>query len=70
MAQARPVYSNDPGPRFDYCYEESKRLLAHAADEWSKGDPSQPDSAEVLNRIIEIFANEKFLRRPYGAGKT
>ncbi len=70
MAQARPVYWNDPGPLFDTCKDQARRLLDRAAIEWSKGDPSQPNPSKVLDEILGLFAEQKFLRRPYGAGKT
>jgi hypothetical protein len=68
MAQARGRYTTDPGPRFDRCKEEATRLLAGAADAWAAGDPADPDPAEVLEKLLDVFARERFLRRPYGSG--
>ena len=68
MAQARGRYTSDPGPRFDRCKEDAMRLLARAAGEWAEGDPSHPDPADVLERLLDVFANQRFLRRPYGSG--
>jgi hypothetical protein len=70
MAQARAVYWNDPGPLFDACKEDARRLLCRAANEWAGGDPSRPDPEKVLEQILDMFATRRFLRRPYGAGKT
>jgi hypothetical protein len=69
MAQVRPLLTTDPGPRFDTCKREAVKLLGKAAVEWSHGDPSAPDPGAVLEQIIDIFAREQFLRRPYGSGK-
>jgi hypothetical protein len=69
MAQTRPRLTSDPGPRFDQCKDAALRLLGRAAVSWSQGDPSDPDPKAVLEKIIDIFAQEQFLRRPYGCGK-
>jgi hypothetical protein len=70
MAQFRPVLTTDPGPRFDACLYEADRLLRKAADEWAKGNPENPSTKDVLNQVLNIFAEEKFLKRPYGKGPT
>jgi hypothetical protein len=70
MAQYRPVLTTDPGPRFDACLNEVNKLLRRAADEWAKGNPEDPLTKDVLNQILDIFAREKFLKRPYGKGPT
>ena len=55
---------------FDECLDDARRLLMKAADEWSKGDPEQPPTAEVLDAILDVFAKRRFLDRPYGAGRS
>ena len=70
MAQYRPVYTTDPGPSYDRCLDDALRRLRKAADEWATGHPEQPPTKVVLDEILEIFAREKFLKRPYGAGPT
>jgi len=70
MAQIRPNLTTDPGPRFDRCMEDARRLLRTAADNWAQGNPEEPPTEEVLNKIVDVFANEKFLKRPYGIGPT
>ena len=70
MAQYRPVLTTDPGPQFESCRADALRLLTKAADEWAKGDPSDPDPEKVLDEILRIFLAKKFLRIPFGAGPT
>lgn len=67
MAQAKPILTSDPGPRFTQCKEDSIKLLNKAANEWSKGDPLNPPAGEVLKGILEIFIKERFLKPPGGA---
>jgi hypothetical protein len=68
MAQARGRYTSDPGPRFDRCKDDALRLLTRAADLWAEGDPSDPEPSTVLGQLLDLFAREHFLRRPYGSG--
>jgi hypothetical protein len=68
MAQATPVYSYDPGPRFERCVDEAHAILRKAADEWALGNPEQPPTREVLEQIIRTFKHERFLR--HGLGKV
>ena len=70
MAQYRPVLTTDPGPRFDACMDEANKLLRSAADDWAKGNPEDPPTDSVLARVLDVFAKEKFLKRPYGKGPT
>jgi hypothetical protein len=70
MAQFRPVYANDPGPRFEQCMDEAQALMRRAADEWAHGDPENPPTERVLAEILQVFARDKFLKRPFGAGPT
>jgi hypothetical protein len=70
MAQFRPILTTDPGPRFDACLDGANKLLRRAADEWAKGNPENPSTKEVLNEVLDIFAKERFLKRPYGTGPT
>jgi hypothetical protein len=65
MAQVRPILTTDPDPRFEQCRESAVRLLRKAADEWAKGDPEKPPPVEVLEAILKIFEDERFLRRPW-----
>lgn len=67
MAQARPTLTTDPGPRFTQCKEEAMKLLDKAAIEWSKGDPSNPTTEDVLKGVLAVFIKERFLRPPNGA---
>jgi hypothetical protein len=67
MAQARPILTTDPGPRFTQCKEDAVKLLDKAANEWSKGDPSNPKTEDVLKTVLEVFVNQHFLRPPKGA---
>src|SRR5690606_7972519 len=55
--------------RFDDCLDEARRILVHAADEWSKGNPEDPPTTEVLSEILEVFQTSQFLKRPYGGGR-
>lgn len=57
---------SDPGPRFERCVDESMAVLRKAADEWALGNPEQPPTKEVLEKIICIFEHEHFLRRGLG----
>jgi hypothetical protein len=43
----------------------SPHVLRKAADEWALGNPEQPPSPEVLEKILRIFEKERFLRRPF-----
>lgn len=67
MAQARPVLTTDPGPRYTQCKEDAVGLLKKAANDWSKGDPSDPTAEEVLKNVLGLFIKERFLRPPNGA---
>lgn len=67
MAQARPLLTTDPGPRFEQCKTDAKKLLDKAATEWSKGDPSNPATEEILLGVLAIFIKERFMRPPHGA---
>lgn len=67
MAQAKPILTTDPGPRFSQCKEDSIKLLNKAADEWAKGDPLNPQTEEVLGALLDIFIKERFLKPPGGA---
>jgi hypothetical protein len=64
MAQAKPILSSDPGPRFQAATAAALDVLQRAADEWAEGHPEQPPTAEVLKQILRIFEKEHFLRRP------
>lgn len=57
---------SDPGSRFERCVEASHAILRQAADEWALGNPEQPPTREVLEKIIRIFEHEHFLRRGLG----
>jgi len=70
MAQYRPVYASDPGPRYERATQSAYEILKRAADEWAKGDPEDPPTEAVLREILDVFVEEKFLRRPFGAGPT
>ena len=52
--------------RFNECVQDAHRLLMKAADDWAKGHPEQPPTIEVLDSILDMFANQRFLKRPYG----
>jgi len=65
MAQVRPLYSNDPGPRFKRCCDQAHDLLRKAADQWALGHPEQPPTREILEQILRIFEHEHFLRRGF-----
>ena len=68
MAQARGISVADEGPRYKRCVERAHRLLMKAADEWAKGNSEQPPTIDVLNEIIDVFARQKLLIRPFGRG--
>jgi len=65
MAQCRPTYTNDPGPRFEQCIQDATALVRTAADEWAKGDPEEPPVSDVLEAVLRVFEKQKFLRRPF-----
>jgi hypothetical protein len=66
MAQTRGRHWNEEGVRFDRCKNDALRLLTLAAKEWAEGDPSCPDPSELLETILAVFTQERFLRQPYG----
>jgi hypothetical protein len=55
--------------RFNRTVDDAHRLLIQAANEWAKGHPEQPSSRAVLTQIVNLFAQERFLTRPYGADR-
>ena len=65
MAQFRSILSSDPGPRFEECKRLAIQLLRKATDEWVKGDPEDPSPEKILEEILNIFEDQKFLRRPW-----
>lgn len=65
MAQCRPRYTTDPGPRFEQCVSDAGDLLRKASNEWAKGDPEEPSTEAILKRLLKIFEKEKFLRHPW-----
>lgn len=69
MAQVRATLTSDSGPRFDNCKREAIHLLEMASIEWSHGDPSNPSPNAVREQIMDLFAKDQFLRRPYAAGR-
>jgi hypothetical protein len=66
MAQAQPILTSDPGPRFERCVAEAHAILRKAADEWALGHPEQPPTKQVLEQIIRVFEHEHFLKRGLG----
>ena len=66
MAQARGLYETDPGPRFGRCQDDALVVLQEAADDWAKGDPENPPTKLILEKILRIFEKEKFLKRGLG----
>jgi hypothetical protein len=70
MAQYRPVFSTDPGPRYERALEAAHGILKKAADDWSEGNPEDPPTEEVLRKLLDVFIKAKFLRLPFGAGPT
>ena len=65
MAQSLPLYSTDPGPRFQRCVEQAHAILRKAADEWALGHPEQPPTKQVLEEVLRIFEHEHFLKRGF-----
>jgi hypothetical protein len=65
MAQVKPVLSSDPGPQFDEAQREALEILQRAADEWAQGNPEEPSTRSVLDRVLKPFLDRKFLRRPF-----
>ena len=59
----------DQVDRFDICVEQATKILASAADEWSKGNPEQPLTKDILKEILDIFHEKHFLNIPFGTGK-
>jgi hypothetical protein len=68
MAQYSTRITTDVTARFEQCQEQALRVLTAAADSWAQGSPADPDPAAVLEQIIDLFARQKFLRRPFGGG--
>ena len=66
MAQTRGRHWNEEGERFDRCRHDAIRVLTQAANEWAEGDPAVPEPSEVIAKILAFFAEESFLRQPYG----
>jgi hypothetical protein len=69
MAQTRGRQWSEEGNRFDRCKQDAIRILTQAADEWAEGDPTIPDPPEIIEKILAIFAEESFLRRPFGKAR-
>jgi hypothetical protein len=55
----------DPVWLFQQCLDQAQGVLQKAADEWALGNPEQPPTKEVLDRILKIFEEQHFLRRTY-----
>ena len=47
--------------------EEALKVLAKAADEWSKGNPEEPPTRDVLNEIVDVFCEHRLVKLPFGA---
>jgi hypothetical protein len=56
--------TGDPSYRFFDRFEDARKLLSRAADQWALGDPEKPPSAEILSQVLDIFEKARFLRRP------
>lgn len=52
--------------RFDDSFYEAHCLLMKAADKWAQGHPEEPPTFDVLDAILDVFANQRLLTRPYG----
>jgi hypothetical protein len=57
--------SSDPEARYVACFEEAQKLLKEASDLWAMGNPEDPPTERVLDRLLEPFKREKFLRQPW-----
>jgi hypothetical protein len=55
---------SDPSQRFVTCFEDALKMLRSAADQWAKGDPEKPPTAEILSGLLDVFGKDGFLRRP------
>jgi hypothetical protein len=69
MAQTLGRHWNEEGSRFDTCKQDAARILAKAANEWSEGDPLEPDPTEIVEKMLAIFVDANFLHPPYGRGR-
>lgn len=65
MAQSKSRLATEAGPQFEEAQREALVALRRAADAWAKGDPEDPPSVDVLDRILEPFFDRQFLRRPF-----
>ena len=65
MAQVRSRLATDPAPQFDEAMREAIAALRVAADEWALGNPEQPSTDVVLEKVLDPFFERRFLRRPY-----
>jgi hypothetical protein len=70
MAQARGLYTDDSGPRYERAFDKALALLRDSADQWAEGNPEVPPTEATLRRLLDIFVKEKFLRIPFGAGPS
>lgn len=48
----------------------SMKILKDASDEWSKGNPEEPTTEQVLGEIINVFQKAKLMPAIQGAIDT
>ena len=64
MAQIGTPAGRDPD-KFHDCFQLAQALLRRSADLWAHGDPEDPPTEEVLKKILKIFEDQRFVRRPW-----
>jgi len=50
---------------FANCRSEALQKLRMFADEWSQGNPEEPQTEQALEELISIIDKWKFLKHPY-----